>query len=140
MQNTIRLRQMALWLSGFALLSFLGRSFIDYGYVFPEIGVPESALLPITAGMLAFYGGWLCALIAAGRGSRKGFSGLLVYNLLLLLLGVSTFATLCPSPCATAWPTGEIFMWSNVLIGALAALFVALQFRAGSNYGARQAV
>ena len=81
-------------------------------------------LLPITVGMLVFYGGWLWALISAARGNRKGLIATLVYNVLLLLFGVSTFTTLCPSPCDTAWPLGELLMWSNVIIGMLAMLTV----------------
>lgn len=122
-------RNLALIFSVVALLSFLGHTFIDYGYVFPEMGVSTSDVLPITVGVLAFYGGWLWALIAAGRNSRKGLVTLFVYNMMLLLFGISTFTTLCPSPCSTAWPTGEILMWSNVIIGFGATLLVAKHFR-----------
>lgn len=120
MMAFFRSRYAVLMFSGAAMLSFMGRTFIDYGYVFPEFGVPTSMVLPITAGMLAFYGGWLWALVAAAHEQRKGFIAILIYNLLLLVFGVSTFTTLCPSPCETAWPTGEILMWSNVIIGIIA--------------------
>lgn len=138
MMTFVRLRHWALLLSGIAMLSFMGRTFIDYGYVFPEMGVATADLLPITFGVLVFYGGWLWALIVAGSGSRKGFAILLVYNLLLLVFGISTFTTLCPSPCRTAWPTGEILMWSNVMIGGAAVLFVTLQFRSTANRSLQQ--
>jgi hypothetical protein len=138
MNSIFKSRELALILSGMALLSFLGRTFIDYGYVFPEFGITMSDLLPITLGMLAFYGGWLWALIAAGRNSRKGFSALLVYNLLLLVFGVSTFTTLCPSPCGTAWPTGEILMWSNVIIGITAIVAVLGHVSRGTDRTVQQ--
>lgn len=48
-----RLRHWALLLSGMAMLSFMGRTFIDYGYVFPEMGIATADLLPITFGVLA---------------------------------------------------------------------------------------
>ena len=124
MTGIFKSRQLVLILSGMALLSFLGRTFIDYGYVFPEFGIAMPDLLPITVGMLVFYGGWLWALISAARGNRKGLIATLVYNVLLLLFGVSTFTTLCPSPCDTAWPLGELLMWSNVIIGMMAMLTV----------------
>jgi len=133
------LRHGALLLSGMAMPSFMGRTFIDYGYVFPEMGVSTADLLPITFGVLAFYGGWLWALIAAGRENRKGVAILLVYNLLLIIFGVSTFTTLCPSPCRTAWPTAEILMWSNVIVGVVAVLLVVLQLRSAGNHSLQQA-
>jgi hypothetical protein len=122
MKNLFISRNLSIWLSGAALLSFLGRTFIDYGYVFPEFGIDMPELFPITLGMLAFYGGWLWALIASAGGSRAGFITVLLYNLLLLLFGISTFTTLCPSPCETAWPLGETLMWSNIVIGVAASL------------------
>jgi hypothetical protein len=112
MSNILRSSDMTLALSSAALLSFLGRTFIDYGYVFPESGVTMPDLLPITFGVLAYHGGWLLALIAAGRGRRGGQIAILVYNLLLLIFGVSTLTTFCPSPCRTAWPLAEILIWS----------------------------
>lgn len=122
MKNLFNSRNLSIWLSGAALLSFLGRTFVDYGYVFPEFGIDMLELFPITLGLLAFYGGWLWALIASAGGSRIGFITVLLYNLLLLLFGISTFTTLCPSPCETAWPLGESLMWSNIVIGVAASL------------------
>lgn len=134
MANLLNSRNLALSLSGLALLSFLGRTFIDYGYVFPEykLGMPD--LLPVTLVVLAFYGGWLLALMSAARGSRRGWIIVQVYNGFLLIFGLSTLATsLCPSPCGTAWPLGEMLIWSNLLIGVVALLVVVLQFRSSSN-------
>jgi hypothetical protein len=135
MKSIFNSRQLSLWLSGVALLSFLGRTFIDYGYVFPEFGIDMPELLPITLGMLAFYGGWLWALISSTRGSRAGFMAVLIFNVLLLLFGVSTFTLLCPSPCETAWPLGEYLMWSNIVIGvaAILATLRAIQTTVGSG-------
>lgn len=126
MKTRFNTANLAIVLSGTAMLSFLGRSLLDYRYVFPEFGITMPALLPVTLGELAFFGGWLWSLVAAAQGSRKGLWAMLVYNLLLLLFGVSTFTMLCPSPCPTAWPLGEGLMWSNVLIGA-AASFITLR-------------
>jgi hypothetical protein len=133
MTNIFTSRNLSIWLSGIALLSFLGRTFIDYAYVMPEFGVGMPELFPITVGMLAFYGGWLWALIAGARGSRGGLMVVLAYNVLLLVFGVSTFTTLCPSPCETAWPLGESLMWSNVIIGVPASLITFAVLRRGSG-------
>jgi hypothetical protein len=127
MRNILKSHDVALVFSSAALLSFLGRTFIDYGYVFPESGITMPDLLPITFGVLAFYGGWLLALIAAGRRRRGGLIAILVYNVLLLIFGISTLTTFCPSPCRTAWPLGEILIWSNLLIGIAATLLTARQ-------------
>lgn len=134
-----RSRNVALAFSSISLLSFMGRTFLDYGYVFHELGISKSDILPITVGILAFYGGWLWALIAAGKNSRKGFFGLLIYNSLLLLLGISTFTTLCPSPCTTVWPLGELLMWSNVVIGLMAILATLGSVVGGPVRNAQQA-
>lgn len=135
MRDLPGLRDVSVALSGAALLSFLGRSLLDYGYVFPELNITMPEMLPVTLVVLLFYGGWLWGLVAAARGSRRGLGVTLIYNALLVLFGVSTFTTLCPSPCPTAWPLGELLMWSNVLIGTLASVVTfwqIIQFRQNS--------
>lgn len=121
----------ALW--GAAFLSFLGRTFIDYHLVMHEFGVANQDLLPITAGFLAFYGGWLWALVHATRGNRVALVAVLAFNILLILFGISTFTSFCPSPCGTAWPLGELLMWSNVLIGIPATLAAFRELRRSAN-------
>jgi hypothetical protein len=51
---------------------------------------------------------------------------LLAYSALLLAFGLFTIVSLCPSPCGTFWPVGEIAIWSNVLIGVPAAALAGL--------------
>jgi hypothetical protein len=55
----------------------------------------------------------------------------LIYNAFLVLFGLATLVSFCPSPCTTAWPLGEIAIWSNLLIGvpAIAAAVIALSRR-----------
>lgn len=50
---------------------------------------------------------------------------LLVYGALLVLFGLATVISFCPSPCQTAWPVGEIAIWSNLLVGISATVVVA---------------
>lgn len=47
MSNILRSGDLTLALPSAALLSFLGRAFIDYGYLFPESGVTMPDLLPM---------------------------------------------------------------------------------------------
>lgn len=122
----------ALVLSGAALLSFLTRTFIDYGFVYPQLNL-MSSIGPITLFNLVFFGGWIWALVSASHGSRRAMFALLAYNAVLVLFGLATLISLCPSPCQTAWPVGEIAIWSNLLVGISASVVVALNLfrRAG---------
>jgi len=110
----------ALLLSGAALLSFLTRTFIDYRFVYEEL------TLGVTVFNLVFYGGWIGAIVAASHAGRRAMYVLLAYNTLLVVFGIFTLVALCPSPCRTAWPVGEIAIWSNLLIGIPAAVLVAM--------------
>lgn len=124
-----------LLLAGAALLSFLSRTFIDYHLVYAEVGIDSGGFAAVTVFNLAFYGAWIAALIAASHQKRRAVYVLLAYDLLLVLFGLFTMTTLCPSPCRAAWPVGEIAIWSNVVVGlaALAAAVTTLvRGRAGS--------
>jgi hypothetical protein len=114
----------ALILSGAALLSFLARTFIDYGFVYRELNFSTRSIALITVLALAFCAGWIWALLSASHQSRRAMYVLLIYDAFLMLFGVMTLVSLCPSPCRTAWPLGEIVIWSNLLVGIAAALAV----------------
>ncbi|MBK9121706.1 MAG: hypothetical protein IPM16_01105 [Chloroflexi bacterium] len=132
MRSRLTLRSSAIVLSAAALLSCLGRTFLDYGYVFPEFGVTMPALLPITLALLGIYGAWIWALLASARGIRAGLALLTGFNLIVVLFGVSTMTTLCPLPCGTVYPLSDILIWANVGLGTLATLAVA---RVWLNFG-----
>jgi hypothetical protein len=51
---------------------------------------------------------------------------LLGYDVLVVVFGLYTMTTLCPSPCRTGWPMGEISISSNLLVGVPAALLAAM--------------
>src|SRR3990170_3676261 len=106
----------AVALSLIALISFLGRTFLDWRYVYQEFlaGVGPVALTTVV--YLAFFGGWFWALLAAARRSRTG-------------LGVGTLGSFCSSPCQPAWPLREIANWSTLLFGLLAAVSAAVHLR-----------
>ncbi|HLF08602.1 MAG TPA: hypothetical protein VI789_04565 [Dehalococcoidia bacterium] len=120
----------AVALSLIALISFLGRTFLDWRYVYQEFlaGVGPVALTTVV--YLAFFGGWFWALLAAARRSRTGLVAALLFSLVLPVgLGVGTLASFCSSPCQTAWPLMEIANWSNLLFGLLAAVSAAVHLR-----------
>lgn len=124
----------AIALSMIALLTFLGRTFLDFQYVMPDF-FPSSGQTALGVVVyMALFGGWLWGLLAAVRGSRGGLIALLVFNLLLPFgAGVATLVSWCPSPCPTAWPLMEIANWTNLLLGLLAAVSVGLRLRQSSR-------
>ena len=119
----------AILLSLASLLSFLARTFIDYGYVYEEFGLHVPSLTLITLFNLALFAGWIWALVSASHQSRKAMYVLAVYDGFLILFGLLTLASFCPSPCRTAWPLGEAAIWANLLVGipALAGAVLALR-------------
>ena len=129
MANLSRIWKAAILLSLAASLSFLGRTFLDFRFVYPEIGLTVPSLSIATFLNLAFFTGWIWALILASHSSRKAMYTLLVFDVLLLLFGISTLITFCPSPCPTGWPLGEILIWSNLLIGVSAIAFAVIALR-----------
>ena len=124
----------ALWLAGAALLSFLARTFIDYHVVYAGLGVEGRGFAGVTAFNLAFYGAWIGAIVAASHRRRWAMYVLMGFAALLVAFGVFTMTTLCPSPCRTVWPVGEIAIWSNVVIGLAAVGTAAMGlFRKGGS-------
>jgi hypothetical protein len=119
----------AIILSLAALLSFLARTFFDFRFVYEEIGLGISPLALVTVLNLAFFAGWIWALIAASHCSRKALYVLLGFDALLILFGIATLISFCPSPCRTAWPLGEVLIWLNLLFGIPAFVAVILALR-----------
>src|SRR4030095_1512811 len=115
----------ALTLSAAALLSFLARTFVDYRLVYAELGLDVGALAFAILIHLALFGGWIWALLAASHARRRPMYVLLGYDVLVVAFGLYTMTTLCPSPCRTGWPVGEVTIWSNLLIGVPAAVLAA---------------
>jgi len=116
----------ALILSVASLLSFLARTFLDYEFVYEDLNLSTSSQALVTVFNLAFIAGWIWALLAASHKSRRAMYALLVYDALLVLFGIATLVSFCPSPCRTAWPIGEIAIWSNLLVGIPAIIAVLL--------------
>jgi hypothetical protein len=119
----------ALTLSVAALLSFLARTFIDYGFVYHGLYPSIRSMAILTLITLVFIAGWIWALLAASHERRRAMYVLLIYAAVVVLQGVVTLVTLCPSPCPTAWPLGEVIIWSNVLMGIATVVAAVLSLR-----------
>jgi len=117
-------------LSLIALLSFLGRTFVDFQFVYIDF-FPDPGLAALTTLInTALFGGWFWALLTAARGNRGGLIAALVFDLLFLFgISVGTLLFYCPSPCDTAWPLAEIANWISLFSGLLAAVALGLRLR-----------
>lgn len=121
----------AIAFSVIALLSLLGRTSLDYRYVFaedfPAWGPGLVGL--VTLLYVAIAGGWIWALLAAARGRRGAWIILLGFALLTGLgLGAASIVRFWP-PMQSATPLGEIALLADLVFGLLAALTAWLQLR-----------
>src|SRR6186713_2431688 len=91
----------AITLSVLGLLTFLGRLFLDWRYESRLIGAAGSLEEAVNVLLfLAFAGGWVWAMLAAIRGSRRGLIACLILALLLdVAFALVTYAVLCPPGC-----------------------------------------
>jgi hypothetical protein len=110
-------------LSVISLLVFLGRTFIDFYYVYREFSLDVGMVTLAILINLALFGGWIWGLLSAAQGSRRGLITVFGFNLFfLLVIAVGTLVSYCPSPCRTGWPIGEIFIWASLVAGLLGSL------------------
>jgi len=124
----------ALTLSVISLLVFLGRTFIDFYFVYPEFSLDVGMVGLTILANLAFFGGWIWAMLSAVQGRRRGVIALLGIDLFFLLfIAVGTLVSYCPSQCRTGWPVGEIFIWASLVAGLVAALSLVAHLRRGSD-------
>ena len=118
----------ALTISVLALLVFLGRAFVDFYYVYAEFGLGVGMVALANLIHLALFGGWIWSLLAAVQGSRPGWVAAFGISLFFLLaIAVGTLVSYCPSPCSTAWPVGEIFIWLSLIFGLFASAATGIQ-------------
>ncbi len=121
----------AIALSVIAFLTGLARLLLDARFV-PEfadfMGDQPGQVALVMLVFIVFFGGWVWTLLAAVRGSRGGLVGALVFSLLLALgWGLSTVLVLCPTPCPTLSPLGDIIIWANLISGLVASIALGLQ-------------
>jgi len=114
-----------------ALAISLGRTLLDWGFVFPEFGFTDPASV---LGAMVFYvvifSGWILALLSIARGGRAGLWVALALTLLLNVgLGLGTTVAFCPTPCRTLWPVGELWNWATTLSGIAASVVIVRSLR-----------
>jgi hypothetical protein len=123
----------AIALSVIAFLTGLARLILDVRFVseFANfMGDQPGQVALVMLVFIAFFGGWVWALLVAVRGGRGGLIGALVCSLLLALgWGLATVLVLCPTPCPTVSPLGDIIIWANLIFGLVAAVALGLQLR-----------
>ena len=121
----------AITLSVIALMSIVGRSFLDARYVLTEDmpNAGKGAIAGWALFVMVLVGGWVWALVAAVQGSRGGLIAALALALFTgLLAGAASLIAFRPI-MPSAKPLGDIAIWSNLVFGLLAALSVWLRLR-----------
>ena len=118
----------AITLALVSLLVFLGRTFIDFYYVYGEFGLSVGMISGTTLVHMLLFGGWIWSLLSTVQGSRRGLIAVFGFNLFFFLfIAVGTLVSYCPSPCQTAWPLGEIAIWTSLITGLLASISLGIQ-------------
>lgn len=121
----------AVTLSVIALLTFLGRGFMDWRYEYPLQDPTGAFDIPGTLVYMALAGGWIWGILAAAQGSRRGLIAILVFALLLnVALALATYFIFCPpwTGCE-GWPNAWLWNWVNFAAGLLAIAAAAVQLR-----------
>ena len=120
----------AITFSVIALLTFLGRLFLDWRYESQLMGAAGSIQEATNVLLfLAFVGGWVWALLAAIRGSRGGLIACVILALLLgVVFALVTYAVFCPPGCR-GFPNLWLWNWAELISGLLAAIALVFQLR-----------
>lgn len=119
----------AIALSTIALLTFLGRGFMDWRYEIPHHDPTGAFAIPGALAYMALSGIWVWALLASGRGSRRGLFALLILALILdVAFALATYFIFCPpwTGCE-GWPNAWLWNWTNLITGLLAVGATALR-------------
>jgi hypothetical protein len=134
MRNWITSKTGAIALSTIALLTFLGRGFLDWRYEYPLQDPTGNFDTPLALTYMLLTGVWIWGLLAASRGSRRGLTVNLVLALLLDVgLALATYFIFCPpNEGCVGWPNAWSWNWANLITGILAAIATGLQFRENS--------
>jgi hypothetical protein len=136
MRPWVRSLDGAIALSVIAFLSHLGRSYVDWQYVYlPLDPAGRWETLALLANV-AYAGGWIWAILAAARGSRGGWIACLAFALVLVGLALATDILLCrPGIGCRSLPNVWPWNWANLIAGLLAGGSAILQIRARRTAG-----
>ena len=131
MRNWFTSLKGAIAISTIALLTFLGRGFLDWRYEYPLQDPTGSFDTPLALTYMLLAGVWIWALLAASSGSRRGLAVNMVLALLLDVgLALATYFIFCPPrEGCVGWPNAWPWNWANLIIGILAALAAGSQLR-----------
>jgi hypothetical protein len=123
----------AITLSVIALLTLLGRLFLDWRYESHLLGAPGSILETFYVLLfLAFAGGWVWAMLAAIRGIRRGLIACLILALLLNVgSALAMYFSWCPPARCPSFPNQGLWpwTWAQLISGLLAAIALVFQLR-----------
>ena len=134
MKNWFMSSRGAITLAVVSLLVFLGRTFIDFYYVYGEFGLSVGMISGVTLVHMLLFGGWIWSLLSAVQGSRRGLIAVFGFNLFFFLfIAVGSLVSYCPSPCMTGWPLGEIAIWTSLITGLLASISLGIEILRGST-------
>ncbi|NQU29652.1 MAG: hypothetical protein HQ525_03195 [Anaerolineae bacterium] len=128
MKNLVSSLKGVITLSVISLLVFLGRTFLDFYYVFDEFALDIGTIGLMIVVNMALFGGWIGGLLSAVQGSRRGLMTIFGFNLFFsVVIAIGTLVSFCPSPCQTGWPLAEIFIWLSLVFGMLATIVSGIQ-------------
>jgi hypothetical protein len=112
------------------LILFLGRTFVDFQYVFPEMMYETPTALLSLVIYTAIFGVWIQSLLGMERDQRGWFvTSLVITAFLFLGISLSTTLVYCPPPCQTFWPFAEIINWLDNIFGAVTLVATFLYLR-----------
>ena len=111
------------------LIVFLGRTFVDFQFVFPEMFTDSTSILALVV-YTAIFGFWIQSLLGMERDQRGWvISSLVITAFMFFGISLSTTLVYCPSPCQTFWPYAEIINWLNNIFGAVSIVATFLYLR-----------
>jgi hypothetical protein len=119
------------WFALLALAVSLGRTLLDWGFVFPEFGFTDPvSVLAAMVFYVVIFSAWILGLLSIAKGGRAGLWVALGLTLLLNVgLGLGTTLAFCPTPCRTLWPVGELWNWATTLSGIVASIVIIRALR-----------
>lgn len=137
MRNWFTSHSGAITLSTIALLTFLGRGFMDWRYEYPLQDPAGAWDIPGALMYMILAGGWIWGLLSAAQNSRRGLIALLIFALVLdVLLALATYFFFCPpwTGCE-GWPNAWYWNWAQLITGLLAVIAAGLQLRRNQSTG-----
>jgi uncharacterized YccA/Bax inhibitor family protein len=127
MKTWFRSANGVLWLSFFALLSLLVRSYVDTAFILAEdysrLGFNFTILWIL--GYMGIIGGWIWALVATAKGSRRSLIALLVYAIIIALgFGAASLLVF------VSYPIEILIFGISLITGSIASISALLRLRA----------